>query len=168
MHCGIQEAGSVPTRPIAEDLITWRDGDPSLVGSRCEACGTYAFPVLAGCPKCGATSMRQCELERAGVLWSWTSQGFVPKEPFAGTFMADPFEPWFVGLIELPGQLRLESILTGCPQETLRFGMPMRLVTLPFRTDSDGTEVVTFAFTPAEPGAAGPGNEAQSEETARA
>jgi uncharacterized protein len=160
----------MPTRPIAEDLLSWRDGEPSLIGSRCEACGTYAFPVRAGCPKCGATSMRQCELEQAGVLWSWTSQGFVPKEPFTGTFMADPFEPWFVGLIELPGQLRLESILTGCTQDTLAFGMPMRLVTLPFGADSDGTEVLTFAFAPAEGGPGGPGEDtgSQSEEPARA
>jgi uncharacterized protein len=150
----------MPVRPIADDLFTWPDENPSLIGSRCEACGTYTFPLRTGCPHCGATNMRKCHLERTGTLWTWTSQGFVPKPPFAGTFMAEPFEPWYVGLIELPGQLRVESILVGCDQDTLQIGMPMRLVTLPFRSDSEGGEVVTFAFTPAAA--------EQSEETSRA
>jgi uncharacterized OB-fold protein len=153
----------MPRRPIADDLFTWQDDDPRLIGSRCEVCGTYAFPVRAGCAKCGADQMKQCELERTGTLWAWTSQGFLPKEPFNGTFMGDPVEPWFVGLIELPGQLRLESILTGVTQDTIRFDMPMRLVTLPFRRDADGTEVVTFAFAPASQS-----TEAARKETARA
>jgi uncharacterized protein len=140
------------TRPIAEGILTWPDDDPSLLGGRCRECGTYTFPARAGCPRCGSTTMESRPLERTGTLWTWTSQGFVPKSPFAGTFYsADPFEPWFVGLVELPGQLRLESLLVGCTQDTLRIGMPMRLVTMPFSSDGDGDEIVTFAFTPAEP-----------------
>jgi uncharacterized OB-fold protein len=137
--------------PIAEGIFTWPDDDPSLIGGCCTRCGTYTFPARAGCPKCGATTMEPRHLERTGTLWTWTSQGFVPKAPFAGTFFsAEPFEPWYVGLIELPGQLRLESILVGCTQETLRIGMPMRLVVMPLRSTSEGDEIVTFAFAPAE------------------
>ena len=136
-------------QPIAEGLFTGLDDDPSLLGAQCLSCGTYTFPVRAGCPNCGSTAMETRPLERTGTLWTWTTQGFVPKVPFTGTFFAtDPFEPWFVGLIELPGQLRLESILVGCSQETLRIGMPMRLVIMPFRTDDSGATIVTFAFTP--------------------
>ena len=137
-------------QPIAEGLFTGLDDDPSLLGAQCRSCGTYTCPVRAGCPNCGSTAMETRPLERTGTLWTWTTQGFVPKVPFTGTFFAtDPFEPWFVGLIELPGQLRLESILVGCSQETLRIGMPMRLVLMPFRSLGPDDEIVTFAFTPA-------------------
>jgi uncharacterized protein len=138
-------------RPIAEGLFTWPDDDPRLIGSCCRDCGAYSFPVRTGCPACGSTALEERFLERTGTLWTWTSQGFPPKAPFTGTFFAtDPFEPWFVGLIELDGQLRLESLLVGCSQDTLRIGMPMRLVLMPFAA-ADDDEIVTFAFTPAEP-----------------
>lgn len=138
-------------RPIADGLFTWPDDDPRLIGGRCGVCETYTFPAKTGCPKCGATDVETCRLGRFGTLWTWTSQGFIPKQPFSGTFFsAEPFEPWFVGLIEIPGQLRLESILTGCTQETLRMGMPMRLVVLPFSRTNIDDEIVTFAFAPIE------------------
>lgn len=138
------------SRPIAAGILTWPDDNPALIGGRCRRCASYTFPARQGCPNCGATDVETCPLERTGTLWTWTSQGFVPKEPFAGTFYsADPFEPWFVGLIELPGQLRLESLLVGCTQDTLKIGMSMRLTTVPLRTTSDGDDIITFAFTPA-------------------
>jgi len=140
-------------RPIAEGLFTWPDRDPSLIGGCCRDCGAYSFPIRTGCPGCGGTALEERLLERTGTLWTWTSQGFAPKAPFTGTFLVtDPFEPWFVGLIELDGQLRLESLLVGCTQDTLRIGMPMRLALMPFAATADGEEIVTFAFTPAEAG----------------
>jgi uncharacterized OB-fold protein len=158
----------MPARPIADDLFTWAEDNPALIGGCCQDCGAYTFPRRDGCPRCGATNVAACELSRTGTLWTWTSQGFLPKAPFSGTFMSDPFEPWYVGLIELPGQLRVESILVGCTQDTLRIGMPMRLVTLPFSSDGAGDETVTFAFAPLETGAADTPAAEQSEETIRA
>jgi uncharacterized protein len=158
----------MPTKPIADDLFTWPDDNPSLIGGCCQVCGTYSFPLRTGCQKCGATDIQKCQLHRAGTLWAWTSQGFVPKAPFSGTFMAEPFEPWYVGLIELPRQLRVESLLVGCTQDTLRIGLPMRLVTMPFSSDDEGNEVVTFAFAPGEAGAAETVAAEQGKETSRA
>ncbi|MEU8803113.1 zinc ribbon domain-containing protein [Spirillospora sp. NPDC048819] len=137
--------------PIADDLFTWPDDEPRLIGGRCTECGTHVFPLRTGCAKCGGTAVERTLLARSGTLWTWTSQGFLPKAPFNGEFAAtDPFEPWFVGVVELPGQLRVEAILVGCPEGGPAIGMPMRTVTMPFRTDEDGREVVTFAFTPEE------------------
>ena len=152
-------------QPIADGLFTGPDDDPRLIGGRCPGCAAYTFPARTGCPSCGGTAIEPCLLERTGSLWTWTSQGFVPKAPFTGSFFsADAFEPWFVGLIELPGQLRVESILVGCTQEGLRIGMPMRLVLMPFASTSSGDEIVTFAFTPdrAEAGEATGTQEARS------
>jgi uncharacterized OB-fold protein len=135
--------------PIAQGLFTWHEGEPTLIGGQCPRCEAVTFPFRPGCPRCGAADLDQRLLSRTGTLWTWTSQGFLPKAPFTGQFVsAEDFQPWFVGVIELPGELRLESLLVGCAQDTLRIGMPMRLVTMPFRTDDAGEEVVTFAFTP--------------------
>lgn len=138
--------------PIAADLFTWPDGDPALIGGQCGECGKFTFPLRGGCPFCGATAVTRQLLGTRGTLWTWTSQGFIPKPPFVGQ-LADPdnFQPWFVGLIEIPGQLRVESLLVDCSQDTLEFGLPMRLVVVPFRVTGDGTEVVTFAFAPDRP-----------------
>ena len=80
------EGSPVTRQPIAEDLFTWPDDDPSLIGGCCLRCETYTFPVRTGCPNCGATTIESRLLERTGTLWTWTSQGFPPKAPFTGTF----------------------------------------------------------------------------------
>jgi uncharacterized protein len=139
----------VAVKPISEGLFTWPEEEPTLIGGRCPDCAAITFPLRTGCPRCGRADPERHLLSRSGTLWSWTSQGFMPKAPFNGQFVSEKdFEPWFVGVVELPGELRLESILTGVTQDTLRIGMPLRLVTIPFRTDDQGNEVVTFAFAP--------------------
>jgi uncharacterized protein len=140
----------VGSRPIAEGLFTWPDDEPSLLGAQCRACGAMTFPVRPGCPRCGATELEGCRLGREGTLWTWTSQGFAPKAPFSGNLLAGSgrFTPWYVGLIEIPGQLRVEGILVDVTEDTIKIGMPMRTVVVPFRVDDSGEEIVTFAFAP--------------------
>jgi hypothetical protein len=43
----------------------------------------------------------------------------------------------------------VEARLTENDPDVLTNGMAMELVIVPFRTDDDGNEVVTFAFRPA-------------------
>jgi uncharacterized OB-fold protein len=54
--------------------------------------------------------------------------------------------PFGVGYIELADEVKVETRLTEA--HGLRTGMDMELVLVPFRTDGDGNEVVTFAFQP--------------------
>ena len=106
----------VATIPISEGLFTWPTDEPALIGGRCPGCEAVTFPLRTGCPRCGTVDLERQLLSRTGTLWSWTSQGFPPKAPFTGQFVsAAGFEPWFVGVVELPGELRLESILAGSP-----------------------------------------------------
>jgi uncharacterized protein len=139
----------VGAEPIAEGLFTWPDDEPKLIGAHCGSCGAISFPARTGCGRCGSTDLQRHLLGGRGTLWTWTSQGFVPKAPFDGTVGFGPDDvPWFVGLVELAGELRVEGLLVGVTPETLRIGMPMRMVVVPFRTDGAGTEVVTFAYAP--------------------
>ena len=55
--------------------------------------------------------------------------------------------PFGVGFIELP-EGRIEARLAGDVDQDLRIGMPMELTVVPFTTDEDGTEVLTYAFRP--------------------
>jgi uncharacterized OB-fold protein len=86
-------------------------------------------------------------LPRRGTLWSWTTQGFLPKEPYAGGETEETFRPFGVGLIQLGKEIRVESRLTESDAEKLRIGQDMELTVIPFRTEGD-VEIVTFAFKP--------------------
>ena len=44
--------------------------------------------------------------------------------------------------------MKVETRLTEADPDVLQTGMEMELVLVPFRTDDDGNEVVTFAFRP--------------------
>ncbi|HZG31637.1 MAG TPA: DNA-binding protein, partial [Sphingopyxis sp.] len=65
--------------PIAPGL--WTDEtEPRLIGGR-RADGEIVFPVPEGD---AAALVEPVALSRRGTLWSWTTQGFEPKEPYSG------------------------------------------------------------------------------------
>ncbi len=131
--------------PVADDILTWETGDPQLIGSRCKQCAIVTFPAQESCPRCASTEMAQHLLPRRGRLWAWTTQEFPPPPPYAGP-TGDAFVPFGVGYVELGDEVRVEARLTQT--EGLEIGMDMELEVVPFRTDDDGNEVVTFAFRP--------------------
>lgn len=135
--------------PFADDVFTWPADKPQLIGSRCEECAATTFPMQASCPRCGSTAMAQRLLPRHGTLVTWTTQEFLPKEPYAGGETEETFVPFGVGLVQLGDEVRVEARLTEGNPEKLQFGMDMDLVLTPFRVEQDGTEVLTFAFAPA-------------------
>ena len=92
--------------------------------------------------------MKQRLLPRRGSLVSWTTQEFCPKEPYASGETDETFTPFGVGLVQLGDEVRVEARLTESDPSKLQFGMDVELTIVPFRTDDDGTEVVTFAFCP--------------------
>lgn len=130
---------------VDETLVIDTPDGPALLGSRCADCSAYTFPRQQGCPRCTRESMVDIPLSRTGTLWTFTVQGFRPKEPYAGP---TDFEPFGVGYVELPGEVIVETRLTVADPDLLRIGMPMRMVLVPFRTGDDGEPVSTFAFAP--------------------
>lgn len=130
--------------PIADGVFTWPSDDPRLLGSRCPECGTHDFPAQASCRRCGAEGCTTVELSPTGTLWTWTTQGFLPKHPYAGPETEGDFRPYLVGYVELPGEVRVETRLIGVDVADVRIGMPMRLAIVPFRDDT-----LMYAFEPA-------------------
>ncbi len=138
--------------PFAPDVFTWPDDQPRLIGGRCAGCGSVTFPQPPSCARCGAVEVERHLLPREGTLWTFTTQGFLPKEPYASGETMETFQPYGVGIIQLGDEVRVESRLTEADPAKLDFGMAMELVVVPFRTDADGTEVMTYAFAPAGEG----------------
>jgi len=137
--------------PVAEGLFTWPSEEPCLIGGRCSACGIVTFPFQGSCPRCASVEMDEHFLARRGRLWAWTTQSFPPPAPpYAGATGKD-FVPFGVGFVEL-GDVKVEARLTTADATVLRNGLEMELEVVPFGTDAEGNEVVTFAFRPVEDG----------------
>jgi len=137
---------AVPQVAFAPDVFTWPDDAPRLISGRCGVCAAVAFPAPPSCARCGSVDVEQHLLPRQGTLWTFTTQEFLPKEPYASGETMETFKPYGVGLIELGNEVRVEARLTESDASKLRIGMEMQLVVVPFRVDPDGTEVMTYAF----------------------
>ncbi|OBG83052.1 DNA-binding protein [Mycobacterium sp. E802] len=134
-------------KALAPEISTWPDAEPRLIGNRCSDCSATTFPVQARCPKCSSGNTEEINLPREGTLIAWTTQGFPPGPPYKGPAGKD-FVPFGVGLVQLGDVIRVEGRLTESDPAKLRFGMDVELTMIPFTTDEEGNEVVTFAFTP--------------------
>ena len=132
--------------PVALNLFT-TEPELRLIGGRHRQTRKIVFPLPAN------PAYEAVELPHRGVLWTFTVQRFAPKSPpYRGS---EPFVPFAVGYIELPGALIVESRLTDAPFESLRVGMPMELTTIEWGGDGSGAAVQSYAFRPsATPGGA--------------
>ncbi|MEM1189441.1 MAG: OB-fold domain-containing protein [Pseudomonadota bacterium] len=133
-------------KPLHNGLFTWPDTHPELLGSRCRSCGEYAFPAQDSCRHCTSTDTEIVRLGRAGKLWTWTIQTFMPKTPYRTDETPETFTPYGVGYIELECGLRVESRLRENTTDQLAIGMPMELELIPVRKDDEGAELLTFQF----------------------
>ena len=112
-----------------------------LVGSKCEACGTIAFPKRVVCHKCLSQSLAETPLSRRGKLASFTVAWAAPSG----------FEPPLMqGYIDLPEGVRIFAMITGCEPslQALELGQEMELVFELLRTDEAGNQIVAFKFKP--------------------
>jgi uncharacterized protein len=134
-------------KALAPEISTWPDENPQLIGSQCGACQATVFPVQERCPKCSKAEMSELPLPRRGTLIAWTTQGFPPGAPYAGPTGKD-FVPFGVGLVQLEDLVRVEGRLTENDPAKLTFGQEVELTMIPFTTDAEGNEIITFAFQP--------------------
>jgi uncharacterized protein len=77
----VEMAGSKTKVPAVEGWFTLDEEAPALLGSRCQGCGTYAFPAeRAFCknPYCNSSEFDEVELSRRGTVWSYTDAQYQP------------------------------------------------------------------------------------------
>ncbi len=133
--------------PIKEGLFTWPSSKPQLLGSRCSRCAEATFPAQPDCRNCGSRETHIVELGDRGTLWTWTIQTFMPKQPYHSSETEATFAPYGVGYVEMPGGVRVEARLQPNTAQQLKIGMPMQLAIIPFRSDEQGNDIMTFCFT---------------------
>jgi uncharacterized OB-fold protein len=137
--------------PVAEGLFTWPSDEPRLIGAQCAGCGLVGFPAGLACQRCGRTEATEKLLPDRGTLWTFTSQSFrPPSPPYDGADTAETFQPYALGYVELSGEVMVEARLTEPDPARLAIGQQLRLAIVPYSVSADGTEIVTFAFTPAD------------------
>lgn len=128
------------TRPVAVEVF---ETDPvlRLIGGKDRASGRVVFPLPTQDP-----AFDRLYLPGSGTLWSYTIQRFAPKAPpYKGI---EPFQPFAVGYVELPGACIVESRLSVPHFEDLHLGMPMQLTTQLLYIDAAAQHVMTYAFRP--------------------
>lgn len=122
--------------PVLDGWFTRAEGEPRLLGSQCEGCGSYYFPKLRGqvrfCrnPECDSESFAEVPLSRSGKLWSFTNAMYQPPEPFVA---AEPHSPYAIAAVELAREkmVVLGMVAAGIGVEALQVGMAMELVLEP-------------------------------------
>jgi len=124
--------------PAVEGWFTTAE-PPALLGSRCAACGTFAFPAEAmfcGNPTCAGTDFEQVALSRRGRVWSYTDARYSPPAPFVA---ADPYEPFCIAAVELAAEkmVVLGQMTAGVTVDDLSVGTEVELVVDMLYEDDD-------------------------------
>jgi len=143
--------------PVKEELWatpTSPGEEPQLIGSKCPSCGEVYFPkMLKGwCVHCQQPGLEDIKLSRKGKIASFT----VIMQPPAGGFYKGPV-PYAYGWVDLPEEVRVETLFTGCDFEELKAGKDftelepgadVELVIEKVFDDDEGNEVMTHKFKP--------------------
>lgn len=115
-----------------------------LAGTRCLNCKETALGANRVCLNCGRDEVESIPLSRDGVLWTFTIVRHKPPGDYRGP---EPFQPFGLGLVELPDGLRVMSPLAA-DVSTLKIGAKLSFKPI-VQTAADGRETVAFAFEPA-------------------
>jgi len=114
----------------------------SLMGTHCDHCHETTLGTNTACPNCGGTQVRSGPLSREGTLYTYTVVRHRPPGDYHGP---EPFQPFALGLIELPEGLRVMAPIEGDPA-AIRIGMPLRFRAFVRPDAKASSEVVSFAF----------------------
>ena len=132
---------------ISDELLSKPLDSPEkvhLLGTRCRACGEVFFGDTAACWQCGSGDMEQTVLSREGVLYSYTIIRNRPPGDYKGA--DDPFEPFAVGLVELPEGIAILAPIVDCAFEDLKINMKLEMSIEEFYEDEQGRGVLSYKF----------------------
>jgi hypothetical protein len=129
----------------AEGLFTETAEGPRLLGSLCTTCDTPYFPRSEVChnPDCRATDMEEATFGPRGTLWSVAIQNYPPPPP---SIYEEPFDPYAVGIVDLPNGLRVVGRLVADDPMAVEVGAEMELVIAPLGPGPSGEAVMSWQF----------------------
>lgn len=125
--------------PAQAGWFTLDSAAPALLGSRCRACHTVAFPKQESfCPNpdCDGTEFDEVPLSRRGRIWSYTDARYQPPTPYVA---ADPYEPFCIAAVELAEEkiVVLGQVVSEVNVSELSIGQEVELVLRPLYEDDD-------------------------------
>ena len=120
---------------------------PRLLGTKCASCGTGYFPRSSAChnPDCDESKIEDATFGPSGTLWSYCVQNYAPPAP---VIWDEPFQPYAVGLVDLPDGLRVLGRMIADDPESLEVGGQVELVIAPLATGDDGKPILSWQFKP--------------------
>jgi uncharacterized protein len=132
---------------VIDGLLQEAPAGPRLCAARCGGCNAVYFPRPTHCrnPACTAPALEGALLEGRGQLYSFTIQRYRPP----ALFRMDDWEPYALGLVELPEGIRVMGMLSGFDLDNIAIGQEVKLVSERLFTDAQRGEVMTYKFAPA-------------------
>ncbi len=125
-----------------EEIIRQKeDGGYKLIGRKCRDCGFIIFPALKTCVKCKSAATEAVELAEEGTLYTYTRT----MRP-VNHMPADNV----TGYIDLDDGCRVLAPIDMPDGKDPVIGTRMKTGFRTLWTEEDGTEVLGFAFSPAE------------------
>ncbi len=135
---------SAKQQPIVDGLFTWPSDSPKLIAGRCKACNTIFFPSNAAVhsPDCTDRQVEEKLLSTRGILVSYTIHYYQPPPPFR----MEPFEPYAVGVAELPEKIQVVGMLSGVDMDDIKVGSEVELEVGKMYHDEEGVEYLTWKW----------------------
>lgn len=130
---------SSPAVPIRENLFVQSDSSgPMLLARKCEDTGQVFYPRNSIEPGVSSRrNLRDIELEGRGHIVAFT----IVRRALPG------FEsPYALAVVQLTEGVSLFAQIEGWTEDTLKVGVPVRMLTGTIRKKTDGTEVVGPKF----------------------
>lgn len=129
---------------VAAGLFEVGTDGVSLIGTRCDGCGTLYFPQTLTCrnPDCDDKRVERTRLPDCGTLLSYTIQRYRPPS----LFRKDDWAPYAIGLVHLGGGLEVMGILDIPAFDEIFIGMPLRVTASTLFIDEVRGSVRTYAF----------------------
>jgi uncharacterized OB-fold protein len=110
--------------------------------TRCTGCGRTFFPPRNVCSRCRGRTFEKTTLPREGVLETFTVIRVAPKG------FTDQV-PYGVGIVSLPGGVKVTAQVVDCDPETLAIGDRLRLEFRRVRQDGEsGILCYGYKFVP--------------------
>jgi uncharacterized OB-fold protein len=147
----VLRAGATDTRIPFQDGFLFGDlghlPGLRLAGSRCAECGIALWGVRRRCENCSSTQVSVQAFAPTGRVHTYTIQRYAPPRPHA---LPEPWVPRPVAWVDLDGGGPRVLAPVGCPAETMRIGLKLRLRCEVGFIDTRQREVVTYQFVPQE------------------
>jgi uncharacterized OB-fold protein len=130
--------------PAIDGWFTTGD-EPTLLGNRCDTCGTVFFPktsLFCRNPRCDGTEFTETALSRRGRVWSYTDAQYQPPPPYV--VRGDVFTPFGIVAVELEAEqlVVLGQLADGSGIDAIEVGSEVELVVEELFRDDEATRLV--------------------------